>query len=63
MWIRKGGAEHDRAKVGVANNTWSPEDRERGRKWRLGQDQEGVKLDMRQTAVGSCAFDGECYAN
>ena len=27
----------------------------------LGQDKEGVKLDMRQTILGSCALDGEGY--
>ena len=28
-WALKGGAQHERAKAGVANRTWSPEDRER----------------------------------
>ena len=63
MCIRKGGAEHERAKMGVVNRTWYAEDRERERKRRLGQDHGSIKLDMRQTTVESCAFDGEGYAH
>ena len=61
MCIRKEGAEHGRVKAGVANIKWSPEDRERERKWRLGQDQKSVKLDTRQPIVVSCELDGEGY--
>ena len=35
------------------------EDREREGKWRLDQDQESLKLDMRQAIVKSCALDRE----
>ena len=54
----KGGSEHGYVKVGVTNRSRSSEDRERERKRWLDQDQEGLKLDMRQPVVGSCALDG-----
>ena len=37
--------------------------KERERKWRLDQDQEGVKPDMRQTIAVSCALDEGDYAH
>ena len=36
MCIRRGGAEHECAKVGVANITWPKQDGERERKGGLG---------------------------
>ena len=63
LCVLKGEAEHERVMVNVANRTWSPEDRERERKLRLGQDREIAKLDMRQTIVGICALDGEGYVH
>ena len=65
MCIRSGREEHERAKagvmVGVANRTWPIRAEKRERKWRLGQDQENKKLDIRQTIMASCALDGEGY--
>ena len=40
---------------------WPPEDREREGNWRLGQDQESLKADTRQTIVDSCALDGNGF--
>ena len=49
--------------VGVTKITLSPEYRERERKWRMGRDNEILKLDMRQKVVESCALDREGYAH
>ena len=38
-------------------------EKERESDVRLGQDQEGVKLDMRQTIAESCALDREGYVH
>ena len=58
---RRGVSEHERVKMGAANRTSPIQDRERERQWVLGQDQVGVKPDMRQTISESFALDGEGY--
>jgi len=41
----------------LKQNMASRREKKREKKWGSGQDQESVKLDMRQTIVESCALD------